>query len=66
MPSAAHSCFQGSIEQKLELLPKMAALEYVGCWALTEPNYGSDAASLATTAEKANILLSQNATNEMC
>lgn len=42
----------GSEEQKHKYLPKMASLDWVGCWALTEPDFGSDASALATTATK--------------
>uniref|UniRef100_A0A7R9VKM5 Uncharacterized protein n=1 Tax=Chlamydomonas euryale TaxID=1486919 RepID=A0A7R9VKM5_9CHLO len=42
----------GSEQQKAELLPPMARLEWAGCWALTEPAYGSDAAAIQTTATK--------------
>ncbi|KAG1681170.1 hypothetical protein FOA52_015613 [Chlamydomonas sp. UWO 241] len=42
----------GSEEQKQDLLPSLARCETVGCWALTEPAYGSDASSLTTTATK--------------
>lgn len=42
----------GSEDQKQELLPRMAKLELVGCWALTEPSNGSDASALTTTATK--------------
>jgi len=42
----------GSEEQKQRFLPKLAAGEMVGCFGLTEPDYGSDAASLITRAEK--------------
>jgi len=44
--------FQGSEQQKQDLLPSMAKLDKVGCWALTEPSNGSDAAALTTTATK--------------
>src|SRR2546423_10734840 len=40
----------GSEEQKSEWLPKMAAGEAIGCFGLTEPDVGSDPASLRTTA----------------
>ena len=45
-------CIQawGSDEQKAHYLPRMATGEWVGCYALTEPNAGSDAASIETTA----------------
>lgn len=50
----------GSDAQRKELLPKMARLDLVGCWALTEPNHGSDASSISTTASKVVLLLSQS------
>ncbi|MDP6409534.1 MAG: acyl-CoA dehydrogenase family protein [Planctomycetota bacterium] len=40
----------GSEEQKRTWLPRLATGETIGCYCLTEPNAGSDAASLATTA----------------
>ncbi|CAK9869786.1 unnamed protein product [Sphagnum jensenii] len=42
----------GSEEQKQKYLPSLARLDTIGCWALTEPAYGSDASSLNTTAVK--------------
>jgi glutaryl-CoA dehydrogenase len=42
----------GSEEQKMKYLPKLATGEYVGCFGLTEPNSGSDPASMATKAVK--------------
>ena len=39
-----------SEEQKARWLPKLARLESVGAFGLTEPNFGSDATSLETTA----------------
>ncbi len=41
----------GTAEQKQRYLPKLASGEWVGCFALTEPEAGSDAANLKTTAE---------------
>jgi len=41
----------GSEEQKQKWLVPLAKGDKFGAWALTEPNAGSDAASLATTAE---------------
>jgi glutaryl-CoA dehydrogenase len=41
----------GSDEQKEEWLPRMAAGEAVGCFGLTEPDHGSDPASMKTTAK---------------
>jgi acyl-CoA oxidase len=40
----------GSEEQKQRWLPAMARLELVGAWGLTEPNFGSDATAIQTTA----------------
>ena len=40
----------GSDEQKEGWLPKMAAGEAIGCFGLTEPDVGSDPASMRTTA----------------
>ena len=43
----------GSEEQKRELLPRMAQLQLIGAWGLTEPSNGSDASALTSTARKA-------------
>jgi glutaryl-CoA dehydrogenase len=40
----------GSEEQRLKYLPKLATGEWVGCFGLTEPNSGSDPASMSTKA----------------
>jgi len=40
----------GSESQKMKYLPKLAAGEYIGCFGLTEPNSGSDPASMASKA----------------
>ncbi|WP_433735510.1 acyl-CoA dehydrogenase family protein [Pseudomonas putida] len=42
----------GTEEQKQRYLPRMAAGELIGSFALTEPGAGSDAASLTTRAER--------------
>jgi butyryl-CoA dehydrogenase len=42
----------GSEEQKQEWLPKLCSGEALGCFGLTEPNTGSDAANLSTRATK--------------
>ncbi|MFL5826515.1 MAG: acyl-CoA dehydrogenase family protein [Thermoleophilaceae bacterium] len=42
----------GSEEQKHEWLPKLCSGEILGCFGLTEPDTGSDAASLKTRATK--------------
>ena len=42
----------GSEEQKQQWLPRMAAGEAIGCFGLTEPDHGSDPASMRTRARK--------------
>ncbi len=42
----------GSEEQKQNYLPRLARGEIIGCFALTEPDHGSDAGGLKTRAEK--------------
>jgi glutaryl-CoA dehydrogenase len=42
----------GSEEQKQRWLPGMAAGEQIGCFGLTEPDHGSDPASMATRARR--------------
>ena len=42
----------GSEEQKQEWLPRMAAGEAIGCFGLTEPDAGSDPASMRSTARR--------------
>ncbi len=41
----------GSEEQRQKYLPKLATGEWVGCFGLTEPNHGSDPASMITRAK---------------
>ncbi|XP_026761819.2 glutaryl-CoA dehydrogenase, mitochondrial [Galleria mellonella] len=41
----------GSEEQKQKYLPRMAKGELIGCFGLTEPNFGSDAGGLITKAK---------------
>ncbi len=43
----------GSEEHKQEWLPRMATGEAIGCFALTEPDSGSDPSSMRTTARRA-------------
>ena len=40
----------GNEDQKQKYLPKLAAAEWIGAWGLTEPNTGSDAGNMRTTA----------------
>ncbi|GAA4826277.1 acyl-CoA dehydrogenase family protein [Algivirga pacifica] len=42
----------GNEEQKQRWLPKLASGEWIGAWGLTEPNTGSDAGRMKTTAKK--------------
>jgi alkylation response protein AidB-like acyl-CoA dehydrogenase len=42
----------GNEEQKKRYLPKLATAEFIGAWGLTEPNTGSDAGNMKTTAVK--------------
>ena len=40
----------GNEAQKERYLPKLATAEFIGAWGLTEPNTGSDAGNMKTTA----------------
>jgi glutaryl-CoA dehydrogenase len=42
----------GSEEQRQKYLPKLATGEWIGCFGLTEPDSGSDPASMRTVAKK--------------
>ncbi len=42
----------GTEEQKRRYLPRLATGEWIGCYTLTEPNAGSDAASMEATAHQ--------------
>ncbi|HEX5596622.1 MAG TPA: acyl-CoA dehydrogenase family protein [Micromonosporaceae bacterium] len=42
----------GSVEQKEQWLPGMAAGEVIGCFGLTEPDHGSDPGSMRTVATR--------------
>jgi len=42
----------GTEVQKKQWLPKLATAEWLGAWGLTEPNTGSDAGNMRTTAVK--------------
>ncbi|HUQ92548.1 MAG TPA: acyl-CoA dehydrogenase [Bryobacteraceae bacterium] len=45
-----HIFLAGSEEQKQRYLPKLTTGEWIGCWSLTEPEAGSDAAGTRSTA----------------
>ena len=47
-----HIYYHGSEEQKFKYLPKLVSGEWIGAWALTESNTGSDAMRMRTTAVK--------------
>jgi hypothetical protein len=47
---SAHIHLAGSEEQKRRWLPRLARGEKIGCWALSEPGSGSDAAGMRTSA----------------
>ncbi len=47
-----HILKHASDEQKKKYLPKLATCEWLGAWGLTEPNTGSDAGNMKTTAIK--------------
>jgi glutaryl-CoA dehydrogenase len=42
----------GTEAQRQKFLPKLATGEWIGCFGLTEPNHGSDPASMVTRAKK--------------
>jgi alkylation response protein AidB-like acyl-CoA dehydrogenase len=47
-----HIYYHGNEEQKKKYLPRLASGEWIGAWGLTEPNTGSDAMRMKTTAVK--------------
>jgi len=47
-----HIMSHANEEQKRKYLPKLATAEWIGAWGLTEPNTGSDAGNMRTTAVK--------------
>ena len=48
-----HIFKMGTDEQRRRYLPKLASGEWIGCWSLTEPEAGSDAAGTRTTRRRA-------------
>ena len=48
-----HIYKMGSDEQRRRYLPKLASGEWIGCWSLTEPEAGSDAAGTRTARRNA-------------
>jgi alkylation response protein AidB-like acyl-CoA dehydrogenase len=49
-----HIYKMGSDEQRRRYIPRLATGEWLGCWSLTEPEAGSDAAGTRTTANLEN------------
>ena len=47
-----HIFLAGNDEQRAQYIPKLATGEWIGSWALTEPESGSDAGSMRTKAVK--------------
>ena len=47
-----HILYCANEEQKKKYLPRLASGEWIGAWGLTEPNTGSDAGNMKTTAVK--------------
>lgn len=45
-----HIYLAGSEEQRQKYIPRLATGEWIGCWSLTEPEAGSDAAGTRSTA----------------
>ncbi len=45
-----HIYLAGNEEQRRRYVPKLASGEWIGCWSLTEPEAGSDAAGTRSTA----------------
>ncbi|GAA4401267.1 acyl-CoA dehydrogenase AcdA [Nibrella viscosa] len=45
-----HILMFGNEDQKQQYLPRLATGEWIGAWGLTEPNTGSDAGNMRTTA----------------
>ncbi len=45
-----HIYLAGNDEQRRKYVPKLASGEWIGCWSLTEPEAGSDAAGTRSTA----------------
>ena len=49
-----HIFLAGNDEQRSRYIPKLATGEWIGCWSLTEPEAGSDAAGTRTAANYVN------------
>ncbi len=61
-----HVALAGTDVQKRRYLPKLASGEWLGCWVLTEPTSGSDAASARSTAVRQGDDWVLNGTKTFC
>jgi len=61
-----HIFIAGNEEQKKKYVTKLASGEWIGCWAITEPNSGSDAAGAKMTATKRGKNWVLNGTKTFC
>jgi hypothetical protein len=61
-----HICLAGTEEQKQKYVPRLAAGEFIGGWALTEPDSGSDAAAARMTAVRQKDCWVLNGTKTFC
>ncbi len=55
----------GSAEQKEKWIPKLAMMDVLGSYCLTEPGSGSDAASLKTQAKREGDFYVLNGSNQL-
>ena len=56
----------GSSEQKKKWLPKLASGEKIGCFGLTEPDFGSNPAGMITKAKKEKTLYRFTSSLRLC
>jgi alkylation response protein AidB-like acyl-CoA dehydrogenase len=61
-----HIYLAGSEEQKEKYIPKLATGEWIGCWSLTEPEAGSDAAGTRSTAHRQGDCWVLNGSKTFC
>jgi hypothetical protein len=61
-----HIYQHGSDAQRRAYVPKLASGEWIGCWSITEPDAGSDAAGTRTTAKLENNRWVLNGSKTFC
>jgi hypothetical protein len=61
-----HIYQHGNGEQRRRYVPKLASGEWIGCWSITEPEAGSDAAGTRTTAKLENGRWLLNGSKTFC